>query len=76
MINHTIRIGRLVLGCVLLVGGIAMLVLPGPGIAAIFVGITFLAHEFHWARRVQEWMKQRYEHLKGRFDGRSEGPPR
>jgi hypothetical protein len=54
---------------------VAMLVLPGPGIAAIFVGITFLSHEFHWARRVREWMKARYEHLKGRFDGRSEGPP-
>lgn len=75
MIQHTIRIGRVVLGTVLLIGGVAMLVLPGPGIAAIFVGITFLSHEFHWARRVREWMKARYEHLKGRFDGRPEGPP-
>lgn len=75
MIEHTIRIGRVVLGILLLVAGVAMLVLPGPGILAIFLGITFLAHEFHWARRVQNWMKNRYEHLKGRLDGRSEGPP-
>lgn len=42
---------------VLLVGGtvvgigIALLVLPGPGILVIFVGLAILATEFVWARR-------------------------
>jgi uncharacterized protein (TIGR02611 family) len=75
MIDHAIRIGRVLAGIILLVAGVAMLFLPGPGILAIFIGITFLAHEFHWARRVQSWMKNRYEHLKERIDGRREGPP-
>jgi Putative transmembrane protein (PGPGW) len=37
-------------GTVLLVG-IALLVLPGPGIPIVLAGIAILASEFVWARR-------------------------
>ena len=40
----------LVGGTVLLVG-IALLVLPGPGIPIVLAGIAILASEFVWARR-------------------------
>jgi tellurite resistance protein TerC len=40
----------LVGGTVLLVG-IALLVLPGPGLPIVAVGIGILASEFLWARR-------------------------
>lgn len=37
-------------GTTVLLLGIAMLVLPGPGWLTIFAGITILATEFAWAR--------------------------
>jgi uncharacterized protein (TIGR02611 family) len=36
--------------------GIAMLVLPGPGWAAIFLGFAILATEFAFAERVRDWL--------------------
>jgi riboflavin biosynthesis pyrimidine reductase len=40
-------------GASLLIAGVAMLVLPGPGVVTILAGLTVLATEFHWARRVK-----------------------
>ncbi len=37
-------------GMAVLLAGVAMLILPGPGWAAIFVGFAILATEFTWAR--------------------------
>lgn len=44
----------LVLGVMLMAAGIAMLVLPGPGWAAIILGLVVLASEYAWAHRVLE----------------------
>lgn len=41
-----------VLGVVLLIAGGAMVVLPGPGILVVAAGLTVLATEFVWARRL------------------------
>lgn len=67
----------LVGGCVVL-AGIAMLVLPGPGWATIAVGLLILASEFQWAdraliplRRAFTWLAARWRTRRGR--GRS-GP--
>lgn len=38
-----------IVGSTLVLAGIAMLVLPGPGWLAIFAGVTVLAAEFTWA---------------------------
>lgn len=46
--------------------GLALLALPGPGWAAIFVGLAILATEFHWARRLLHWAKEMYEAAKKR----------
>jgi tellurite resistance protein TerC len=44
------RLAILVMGSTLLVGGAVLLVLPGPGLAVIAVGLALLATEFVWAR--------------------------
>ena len=40
-----------VIGGTVLLLGIAMLVLPGPGLVVIAAGLAILATEFYWARR-------------------------
>jgi tellurite resistance protein TerC len=49
------RIVVLVIGVTLLLVGVCMFVLPGPGILVVFLGLTVLAGEFVWARR---WLEQ------------------
>lgn len=39
-------------GIILILAGIAMLVLPGPGLVTIFFGIALLATQFTWAQRL------------------------
>lgn len=46
----------LMIGSAIVVAGIAMLVLPGPGWAAIFLGFAVLATEFAVAERVRDWL--------------------
>jgi uncharacterized protein (TIGR02611 family) len=52
-----VRIARTVAGLVLLIAGIAMLALPGPGWLTIAAGLAILAREFHWARRLLSWLR-------------------
>lgn len=47
-----------VVGTTLVMLGAAMLLLPGPGLLTIFVGLTVLAAEFAWARR---WLRRARE---------------
>jgi hypothetical protein len=47
-----------VTGCTVLVAGIAMLVLPGPAIVVIPVGLALLATEFIWARKLLITVKE------------------
>lgn len=47
-----LRIGVLLLGSTLVLAGVAMLALPGPGWAAIILGIVVLASEYAWAQRL------------------------
>jgi uncharacterized protein (TIGR02611 family) len=44
-----------IVGSAIIVAGIAMLVLPGPGWAGIFLGFAVLATEFAFAERVRDW---------------------
>ena len=46
------RTGSEVLGWSLVVAGIALLVLPGPGILALVAGVALLAPHYQWARRI------------------------
>lgn len=45
------KAGITLLGVALLVVGIILLVLPGPGILVIILGLIVLSWEYEWARR-------------------------
>ena len=48
-----------ILGGAVTLAGLAMLALPGPGWAAIFLGLAILASEYVWARRLLRYTKDR-----------------
>ena len=50
-----------VIGFTVLLIGIAMVVLPGPAVVVIPLGLTILASEFVWARRVLRKGKSYFE---------------
>jgi uncharacterized protein (TIGR02611 family) len=52
-----------VIGVTLLIIGVAMLVLPGPGLLVLYLGLAVLASEFVWARQWLARVKARIEPL-------------
>jgi uncharacterized protein (TIGR02611 family) len=59
LLNNAWRVAVFTVGMAVLLAGVAMLVLPGPGWAAIFVGFAILATEFAWARVALMWAKDK-----------------
>ena len=55
------RIAVTVVGGVLLLGGLAMLVLPGPGLLLIVAGFAVLGTEYAWAASALEQTKRTAE---------------
>jgi len=51
------RVIRVVAGFALLLAGVAMLALPGPGWLTIAAGLALLASEFAWARNLLNRLK-------------------
>jgi len=51
------RVFRVAAGFTLLAVGVVMLVTPGPGWLVILLGLSLLAAEFIWARRLMDRMK-------------------
>jgi drug/metabolite transporter (DMT)-like permease len=51
------RVARVVGGFILIIAGIAMLVLPGPGVLPILGGLAFIGREFAGARRIVDRVK-------------------
>jgi len=54
MLKFARRIVILIVGMTVLLIGIAMLVLPGPAVVVIPIGLAILATEYAWARR---WLR-------------------
>lgn len=52
------RIAVTVVGGVLVLGGLAMLVLPGPGILVVVAGFAVLGTEYAWAAAALERTKR------------------
>lgn len=52
------RIAVSVVGAVFVVAGLAMLVLPGPGILVVAIGFAILGTEYAWAAAALERTKQ------------------
>ena len=53
------RIAILCGGSLLVIAGIVLLVLPGPGVPLIIAGLALLGTQFEWARRASGWMRDR-----------------
>ena len=52
------RVFLVIAGFTLLLAGVVMLVTPGPGMFAIFLGLGLLAAELVWARRLMDRIKR------------------
>jgi tellurite resistance protein TerC len=75
-----------VIGGTIVLGGVIMLVTPGPGVAIILLGLAILAIEFAWAKlwlsRVRhsvtpegrEELRGHYARFRDRWLGRQRGP--
>ena len=53
------KLGVAIVGGVVLAAGLAMIVLPGPAVVVIPIGLTILASEFEWPRRMLVKVRQR-----------------
>ncbi|MBT2403330.1 MULTISPECIES: TIGR02611 family protein [unclassified Streptomyces] len=53
------QVGVFIIGLAVVVGGIIMLPLPGPGWLVIFGGMAIWATEFVWAQLVLRWTKRK-----------------
>lgn len=58
------RLVVMVIGFTILAAGIAMIVLPGPAIIVIPVGLAILATEFIWAKKLLVTVKERFERVR------------
>lgn len=68
------RLARIIGGFGLVFLGVIGLFLPLlPGILFIVAGLVLLAREYHWARRLLDWVKSRRG---GRREPQSPGPAR
>jgi hypothetical protein len=54
------RITRIAGGLILLVAGLSMLVLPGPGILTIAAALAVLAKDIPAAGRLRDWLKAKF----------------
>lgn len=63
-IDQVWRFFKILAGFTLLLIGVVMIFTPGPGWLVIFLGLTLLAAEFVWARRLMERMKQEGNRLR------------
>jgi len=61
--RHARKVVVIVIGATLLLLGLAMLVLPGPGLVVVYLGFAVLASEFVWAQRWLRQIKQKMEPL-------------
>ena len=58
---------RVVAGFGLLLGGVVLLVLPGPGWLTIIAGLALLSTEYAWARRLLDSLKHTAERWRQRI---------
>jgi uncharacterized protein (TIGR02611 family) len=70
--RHGRRFAVTVVGVVVVIVGIILCPLPGPGIAIILGGLAILATEYDWAKRLLHWIRdktrQTYDKVRHRDD--------
>lgn len=53
------RVAITIIGFILVLGGIVLLPLPGPGMLIIIAGLAVLGTEYMWARRALDLAKEK-----------------
>lgn len=66
LLNTTWRAGVFVIGWLVVLAGVIMLAIPGPGMLATIVGFAILATEFVWARHLLRKTRRAAEAAKER----------
>ena len=61
------RLIIIVIGFTILAVGVAMVVLPGPAVVVIPIGLAILATEFIWARRLLDTVKERIRRMRKKY---------
>jgi len=64
------RIAVTIVGFAVLLAGVAMLALPGPGLLVIIAGLAILATEYVWAQRLLAKAKEKAEQAKNAVMGK------
>jgi uncharacterized protein (TIGR02611 family) len=57
--KHAKRLAVFVVGATVLLLGLVLLVVPGPGLITIALGLSILAPECVWARQILERLRER-----------------
>jgi len=63
-----VRFFKVVLGFLLILVGLILSIpgIPGPGLVLVVLGLVILSKHFHWARRILEWGKAKFEAVTGK----------
>lgn len=69
-LRHAKRVIVGVVGITIVLIGLALLVLPGPGLIVVIIGLGILATEFVWARSLLEKAKHHYHKTKHKITGK------
>ncbi len=56
-LNVVYKVLITVIGVLVVVIGLILVPLPGPGWLIVFIGMTILGSEYHWARRLTSWLR-------------------
>jgi len=73
LIRHGKRVGRITGGVVVLIVGLILAIpgVPGPGLIFIFVGLSILAVDFVWARRLKRQLKHQADKVVRKVRGQA-----
>lgn len=63
-LRHARRVVIGIIGATILLIGVLFLVIPGPGLIIIIVGLAVLASEFMWAKGLLEKARGHYDRVK------------
>jgi tellurite resistance protein TerC len=67
MIRHLKLVITTVVGFTVIALGAAMLILPGPGLVVIALGLVILSAEFVWAKRALDRMKAEAQRVRDQW---------
>lgn len=66
------RVAVTIAGFAVLLAGVAMLVLPGPGVVVILAGLAILSTEYVWAQRLLNKAKAKFDQAKDAVLGKKD----